>query len=86
MNMVQYSPPSYPLSVLKWVLDSHVSAIVRIIIMLMNKQTNYMRLQSDDSDKQLDKEVTNVTFKIKLNDEMVNDIVVTSVTIKLINN
>ena len=53
--------------------------------MLMNKQTNYMRLQSDDSDKQLDKEVTNETFKIKSNDEMVNDKVVTSVTIKLIN-
>ena len=84
--MDQYSPSSYPLGVLKWVLDSHVSAIVRIIIMLMNKQTNYMRLQSDDSDKQLDKEVTNETFKIKSNDEMVNDKVATSVTIKLINN
>ena len=82
--MGQKSPSSYPLGVLKWVLDSHVSAIVRIIIMLMNKQTNYMRLQSDDSDKQLDKEVTNVTFKIKLNDEVVNDKVATSVTIKLI--
>ena len=80
--MDQYSPSSYPLGVLKWVLDPHVSAIVRMITMPMNKPKN-MRLQSDDSDKQLEKEVTDVTFKIKLNDEMVNDKVA---TIKLINN
>ena len=82
LNMDQYSPSSYPLGVLKWVLDPHVSAIVRMITMPMNKPKN-MRLQSDDSDKQLEKEVTDVTFKIKLNDEMVNDKVA---TIKLINN